>query len=335
MKKINFAIIGCGQISSKHIDAVQHSEHAQLIAVADAVPSRVQEVSKKLHIKGYIDYHKLLANPAVDVVNICTPSGLHTEMAVAAAKAGKHVILEKPMALTTKDAEKITTAFKKSKTTLSLMFQNRYNRAVQFVKEREKRLGKLNYITSQVYWYRNQNYYNNIWRGTRAMDGGVLTNQGSHYVDLVLYFKKKPITKISAFGATLGHKIESEDTITVNLTFDDGSIGNIQANTIAYPSNYEGSLTLFYDRATIKIGGTALNEIVYWKGDFENEIYKIHTKHIEETYRNGHRKVIQNMTNYLLGLEPLFIPGDAGVGPVYLIENAYISMETGRVINLK
>lgn len=335
MKKINFAIIGCGQISSKHIDAVQHSAHAQLVAVADTVMSRVQEVSKNSHVEGYTDYHQLLANPAVDVVNICTPSGLHAEIAIAAARAGKHVILEKPMALTTKDAKKIITAFKKAKITLSLMFQNRYNRAVQFVKEREKRLGKLNYITAQVYWYRNQNYYNNIWRGTRAMDGGVLTNQGSHYVDLVLYFKKKPITKISAFGATLGHKIESEDTITVNLTFDDGSIGNIQANTIAYPSNYEGSLTLFYDRATIKIGGTALNEIVYWKGDFENEIYKTQTKYAKNVYSDGHRKVIQNMTNYLLGLEPLFIPGNAGVGPVHLIENAYLSMKTGRVINLK
>lgn len=335
MKTIRFGIIGCGRISSKHLDGIIHAEHAELTAVSDVSQERMDVLTKNHKASLYLDYHELLNDPSVDVVTICTPSGLHAEIAIQAAKAGKHVLLEKPMALSSIDAKNIREAFIESKTTVGIVFQNRYNQAVSSVKAYEEKLGKLNYINAQVYWYRDQRYYDDAWHGTQAMDGGVLTNQGSHYVDLVLYFKKSKVEKVSAFGATLKHKMECEDTVTVNLAFEDGTIGNIQANTITYPSNLEGALTLFYDRATIKIGGPALNKIQYWMGDFEEVLQQSHVEQIENVYGNGHRKVIQNMVNHLLGAEELFIPGSEGIGPVEVIEGAYRSIKSGSVINLK
>lgn len=335
MKTIKFGIIGCGRISSKHVDGIINATHAQLVAVSDVSVERMNILAHKHTISTYTDYHGLLADPEVDIVTICTPSGLHSQIAIEAAKAGKHVLLEKPMALSLTDAKKIHDAFIRSKTTLGIVFQNRYNHAVSSVKAYEDKLGKLNYINAQVYWYRDQRYYDDAWHGTTAMDGGVLTNQGSHYVDLVLYFKKQKVNRVSAFGATLKHKMECEDTITVNLAFADGTIGNIQANTITYPSNLEGALTLFYDRATIKIGGPALNKIQYWMGDYESALQETHAEQIENVYGNGHRKVIQNMVNHLLGLEELFIPGSEGIGPVEIIEGAYRSIQLGNVIDLQ
>ncbi len=333
-KTVRFGLVGCGRVAPTHFDAIGQTKNAELIAIADPTPSKLHALSKELCVQGFLDYRDLISSADVDVVVICTPSGLHAEMAIASAQAGKHVILEKPMALNLSDAQKIIEAFKKTNKILTVAYQNRYNRAVRFVKTHEAQLGKLNYVSAQVYWYREQNYYNDKWHGTRAMDGGVLTNQGSHYIDLALYFKNKTVSKVSAFGATLKHKMECEDAITVNLTFSDGSIGNIQANTIAYPQNYEGSLTLFYDRATIKIGGPALNRIEYWKGDFEEETHTIHAEHIDSVYGNGHRYLIQNIVSSIGQEELPFIPGSEAIKSIEVIDAAYRSMESQTIITL-
>ena len=283
MDKVKFGIIGCGRIFKKHIGAILDNCNAEIAAICDIDENRLQDTLKNIdtaaspgiHPETYTDYKKLLNMPQIDVVNICTPSGMHATMAIDAFKAKKNVIVEKPLAMHMDDAYQIVSAMKISGKSGTISLQNRLNPAIaEFLKFRAD-LGKLNYVSSNVFWYRDQEYYNDGIHGWRDMDGGVLMNQGTHYIDMLLYLSGKKISKISSFAGTFKHKMECEDAITLNLLFDDGTIGNIQANTLSFPCNFEGSITMFFDHATVKIGGLALNRIEYWKGLHESDITEI------------------------------------------------------------
>jgi UDP-N-acetyl-2-amino-2-deoxyglucuronate dehydrogenase len=332
---LKIALVGCGRVSSKHFDGILNNSFFSLQACCDINLNVCESLRKKFPaLKIFNSYELLLKQADIDLVVIATPSGLHSPMACQALLSGKDIVLEKPVALTVKDALKIKMASEKTNRKVSVVLQNRLNRVVLYTKKYASKLVKLNYISSNVFWYRPQDYYDDGWHGTKKMDKGTLMNQGTHYADMMLYLSGKKVKQVSAFGATLKHTMECEDTITVNIMFEDGTLGNVQVNTISYPKNAEGSVTLFYDQATIKIGGLALNKIVYWQGNGENDISVIEDT-IDTIYGNGHGYFYNELARFYQGkIKTLPASLDEGIEVLKIIEAAYKSIEKNKNIRL-
>ena len=238
MKKIRFAILGCGTIGDVHARAIAELESAELVAVCDSSPERAGEYSAKYGVKAYTDYSELLSNPDIDAILICTPSGMHAEQSVKALKADKHVLVEKPMALTAKDAKAVCDAAESSDKTLSVVFQMRYTEDITYLKRviEEGRLGKLTFCDLYMKYWRDPSYYAaSAWRGTFAMDGGgALMNQGIHGVDIIHYLCGAP-RLIGARVKTLVHDIETEDTALALVEYPSGAMGVMEASTSSNP----------------------------------------------------------------------------------------------------
>ncbi|ARN79297.1 oxidoreductase [Nonlabens spongiae] len=266
MKEITVAIIGCGRIAQRHAQHINNTEGLNLVAVCDIDENKAKELGAEYsvpHIKNAGDLFKI---EDIDVVAICTPNGHHAEHSISALKAGKHVLCEKPMAISVHDCgEMIKTAEKYNKR-LFVIKQNRFNPPVAAVKKaiEENKLGKINSVQLSCFWNRNENYYHNSWKGTKELDGGTLFTQFSHFVDL-LYYLVGDVKEAKAFGANFIHEgiIEFEDTGVVILKFFNDAIGTINYTVNSYGGNMEGSLTLFGDKGTVKIGGQYLNELEY------------------------------------------------------------------------
>jgi UDP-N-acetyl-2-amino-2-deoxyglucuronate dehydrogenase len=238
VKKLNFGIIGCGRIAYKHAEAIKKNEKANLLYVCDIIEERAVDYKNKYGAERYFtDYHEMLEMPDLDVVNICTPSGMHAEMGIAAAKAGKHVIVEKPMALSLKEADALLNACDENRVKLAVCFQNRFNPPVQKLRRalEEGRFGKLTHASAVVRWFRPQDYYDQApWRGTWAMDGGCLMNQSIHNIDL-LQWMMGPVESVFGYTANNFRKIEAEDVGVAVLKFKNGALGVIEASTTIYP----------------------------------------------------------------------------------------------------
>ena len=234
-----FGIIGCGMIADFHAKAIADVRGAKLAACFDMFPKAADRVAETFGCKAYYKLEDMLADPAVEVVTIGTPSGAHMEPAVAAAKAGKHVIVEKPLEITLKRCDKIIEACKDNNVTLSAIFPSRFHNSMQELKKAVDggRFGKLTMGDAYVKWYRTQEYYDGgKWRGTWELDGGgALMNQAIHSVDLLSWFMG-PVEEISAHTATLAHeRIAVEDTAVATLKFANGALGVIEASTAAFP----------------------------------------------------------------------------------------------------
>jgi UDP-N-acetyl-2-amino-2-deoxyglucuronate dehydrogenase len=331
---IKFGLIGCGRISEKHISAISNAENAAITAICDTDKQKTEKLSDFLNInKIYTDYRQIIKDKDVDVVNICTPSGLHYIMTSEALKNGKDVILEKPISLKVSDAKKLIRLSDKYNRILLPVMQNRFNPAIALVKNNADKLGKINYIEAACFWHRTQDYYNDGWHGTKKMDGGVLMNQGIHYVDIIYYLLGSLPSEVSAFGGAYGHKMECEDVISVNVKFKNNIIASIRANTISYPENFEGSITIFFEKATIKIGGKAMNHIMNWNGEGENIGKEFENIHLEDIYGGGHREVIKNMCDIKNGVSPYMTAKDALVS-IKIIEGAYKSMAKNKTVKI-
>lgn len=238
-EKIRFGIIGCGVIGKLHAQQLSLIDDAEIVAFADIIESRAKEYAAEFGGKVYTDYIELLKNPDVDAVCICTPSGLHGEMTIAAARHGKHVIVEKPMDVKLEVADQMIAACREAGVKLSGIFQHRFDPATKRVKQLldEGKFGKLILVNAQIHWYRSDAYYASAdWRGTWELDGGgALMNQGIHTVDLLQYFGG-PIKSIFAHTTNLLHpQIEVEDTAVATVKFTNGALGTISATTCAYP----------------------------------------------------------------------------------------------------
>src|SRR5262245_41589707 len=236
---IGFGIIGCGMISRFHAKAVADIRGAKVVACQDAFPQAADKLADELGCTAYHDLDALLADPDVEVVTICTPSGLHMEPAVAAAKAGKHIIVEKPLDITLKRCDAMIEAAKKAGVVLSTIFPSRFHESSQLMKQAidKGRFGRLTMGDTYVKWFRTQQYYDSgAWRGTWKLDGGgALMNQAIHSVDLLTWLMG-PVTEITAVTATLAHqKIEVEDVATATVRFANGALGVIEATTAAFP----------------------------------------------------------------------------------------------------
>jgi len=236
---IGFGIIGCGMIANFHSKAIADVRGAELVACFDTFPASADRLASATGCRAYHDLDGMLADPNVDVVTICTPSGAHQDPAVAAARAGKHVIVEKPLEVTLKRCDKIINECQKAGVVLSTIFPSRFHESSRQLKQAidKGRFGRVTIGDAYVKWYRTQEYYDSgAWRGTWALDGGgALMNQAIHSVDLLVWLMG-PVSEISAHIATLAHqRIEVEDVATATLKFENGALGVIEATTAAYP----------------------------------------------------------------------------------------------------
>jgi UDP-N-acetyl-2-amino-2-deoxyglucuronate dehydrogenase len=262
--KLRFAIVGCGRIAQRHAEHINNK--GILAAVCDIIPERAKALGEKYNAAYFNSLEAMLSFGNFDVVSIVSPNGLHAEHSIKSLKAGFHVLCEKPMAISVHDCgEMIKTAEKYNKR-LFVIKQNRFNPPIDAVKQaiEDNKLGKIYSVQLSCFWNRNEDYYKNSWKGTKDLDGGTLYTQFSHFIDL-LYWMVGDIKSVQAYTNNYDHQgiIEFEDTGVAIVKFYNGAIGTVNYTVNSYKKNMEGSLTIFGEKGTVKIGGQYLNELEY------------------------------------------------------------------------
>ncbi len=306
MEKLKFAIIGCGRIAQRHAEHINRL--GVLVAVCDIAPMKADTLAQQYKANAYYSIKDLLAKEkSIDVVAVCTPNGLHATHSIQALNAGFNVLVEKPMAITVKDCEEMIAAAKANNKLLFPIKQNRFNPPVAAVKEAIDKgiLGKIYSVQLSCFWNRDAAYYNNSWKGTIDLDGGTLFTQFSHFIDL-LYWMNGDVEKAFAITGNFAHQgvIQFEDTGVVALQFCNGSIGTINYTVNSHGKNMEGSLTIFAEKGTVKIGGQYLNELEYQSIE-GFEITNLPKGNIANNYgtyvgsMSNHDKVYQNVIDVL------------------------------------
>lgn len=265
MQKIRYILIGCGQVAKRHLDII--SESGDLSAVCDTDEVVAKNTATQYNVPFYTSLEQLIQYVSADVAVVCTPNGLHAEHTICLLENGFHVLVEKPMALSVKDAQRMIETAKKCQRHLFTVLQNRFNPAVQAVYNaiQHKELGRLFSVQVNCFWNRNQIYYDgHAWHGNEKLDGGVLFTQFSHFVDLLLWCFG-PVKKLSAMMQNADHHYTAlhADEGAVLLQFENETIGTLQFSINSFSRNMEGSLTLLAEKGTVKIGGTYLDELVY------------------------------------------------------------------------
>jgi UDP-N-acetyl-2-amino-2-deoxyglucuronate dehydrogenase len=288
---------------------------------------------------GYTCYKTLLKEAGVDIVALCTPSGLHSMQAVQAAEAGVHVMTEKPMATRWQDGQKMVTACDAADVHLFVVKQNRRNPTLQLLKHaiEKRRFGRIYMATMNVFWSRPQSYYDSAkWRGTWEFDGGALMNQASHYIDL-LDWLIGPVESVQAQTATLARDIQVEDTAVMNVKWRSGALGTVAVTMLTYPRNLEGSITIIGETGTVRLGGVAVNEIQQWTfSEPDEDDEKIHAASYETTsiYGFGHPLYYDNIIKTLRGEAEAETDGREGLKSLEVLIAAYVSARDGKRINL-
>jgi len=377
-QKIKFALVGCGRISDKHIEAIsglyneaeltcvcdiieerafkKASEYVNLLrnsiidtisgpALSDpsSLPESIEPMTYTLpEIKEpriYTDLSDMLDHEQVDVLSICTPSGLHPVHGIMAAKRHIHVLTEKPMAVSLDMADALIRECGEAGVKLFVVLQNRLNSTVRLLKRAVDtgRFGKIHMLLSNVLWLRPQSYYDEAaWRGTCAMDGGAFLNQASHYADS-LQWLGGPIDSVTAMTGTLARRMEAEDTGSAVIKYKSGAIGNLNVSMLTYPGNLEGSLTILGQKGTVRLGGVALNRIVEWsfdEWDKDDELVATSSYDPPDIYGYGHRGYYSNVLKALRGNMSECADGPEGRKSLELISAIYKSSEEGRTIRL-
>jgi UDP-N-acetyl-2-amino-2-deoxyglucuronate dehydrogenase len=339
-RKIRIAVVGCGRISKNHFDAVaRHAGTLELAAVCDIDPVRLERHAEAHAVPGFTRYEDLLQKSDCDLVSLCTPSGLHAGQTVLAARHGKHVMTEKPMATRWQDGLDMVKACDDADVRLFVIKQNRRNATLQLLKRavEEKRFGRIHMVHLNIFWTRPQEYYDSaVWRGTWEMDGGAFMNQASHYVDL-LEWLVGPIADVQAMTGTLARDIEVEDTGVLNVRWRNGALGSMSVTMLTYPRNLEGSITILGEKGTARIGGIAVNDIQIW--DFaEPKAYDndINAANYETTsvYGFGHPLYFKNVIDVLQGRSEPETDGREGLKSLEVLIAAYISARDRRTVSL-
>lgn len=340
---IRFGLLGCGRIAKRHADLLggAHIQGATLAAVCDVFPERANEFAARYRVPACYDIAELLARADVDVISVLTPSGLHPSHAIAAARAGKHVVVEKPMALRLQDADDMIRACDEAGVKLFVVKQNRFN--VPVVKAREAleagRFGRLVLGTVRVRWCRDQAYYDqDAWRGTWAYDGGVLTNQASHHIDMLEWFFGD-VMSVHARATTALVKVETEDTAVATLKFRNGALGIIEATTAVRPKDLEGSLSILGEKGTVEIAGFAVNQIRHWNFvdplPTDKLVIEKFSVNPPNVYGFGHQAYYQHVVDCLLHQSAALVDGLQGRKSLELISALYESIETGQEVALR
>ena len=329
-KSLGFAIVGCGRIAQRH---AQHIANVgRLVAACDTVVERARNLADAHEANAYGCIEEMLrAEPNIDVVSVCTPNGLHAAHAIAALRAGCHVLCEKPMAISVADCGAMIQAAEAANRRLFIVKQNRFNPPVAAVKKLldEGRLGKIFSVQLNCFWNRDAAYYQDSWKGTVALDGGSLYTQFSHFIDL-LYWMIGDVKDACAMVDNFAHRgiVEFEDTGVVALRFHNGVLGAINFTTNAYERNMEGSLTIFAERGTVKIGGQYLNELEYQHIDGP-EITDIPPGNPANSYghyqgsMSNHDHVYRNVVDVLTRDGDIATNGYEGLKTVEIIDKIY------------
>ena len=339
-KKIKIAVVGCGRISAKHFDAISnYPDSLELVAICDVNQKIVDQHSSKFRVKGYISMLEMLDSENIDIVTICTPSGIHPDQAILAADYGVHVITEKPMATRWNDGLRMVRACDNAGVRLFVVKQNRNNSTLKLLKRAisEKRFGKIYMVNLNVFWTRPQEYYDSAkWRGTWELDGGAFMNQASHYVDLIEWLIG-PVDSVQAMTATQARDIEVEDTGVMNIRWRSGALGSMNVTMLTYPKNYEGSITVIGEKGTVRIGGVAVNEIKQWefndKRDYDDQVKSASYK-TTSVYGFGHTLYYQNVIDVLKKKKAPEIDGREGLKSLEVLIAAYLSARDGHTVSL-
>lgn len=357
--KLNFALIGCGRISLKHIDAlVANSNEIVAVAFVDVIKSRAKDraniYKEKMKEKGidvkpeiFDDYETMLEKIKPDLVSVATESGYHPFIVKDCLKNRSHVICEKPMALSIKDADMMIEYSKKYDRKLTVCFQNRFNYTVQLTRKayEEGRFGKIMYVTANVRWNRDMNYYKQApWRGTWKLDGGTLMNQCTHNIDLLSWFLGNEICEVYGVTARFCKEIEAEDFGSAIVKTKNGAIGIIEGTADTFPKNLEETLYISGTTGTVKLGGLAVNKIETWrfldqneKGDFEEKM--INTSYnlgedYQAVYGFGHTPLYKDMIDAIKNNRDPYITGEEGKKALEIILAIYKSQKTGKPVKL-
>jgi UDP-N-acetyl-2-amino-2-deoxyglucuronate dehydrogenase len=339
---LKFALVGCGRIAKRHAELLGYKQinHATLVAVCDVQAEKAKSLGERFNVPWYTDMDEMLQKESLDVLSVLSPSGLHAAHVNQLANYKKHIVVEKPMALTLKDADQMIRVCDKNDIKLFVIKQNRFN--VPIIKLREAleqgRFGKRVLGTVRVRWSRNQAYYDqDAWRGTWAYDGGVLTNQASHHIDMLEWMMGE-VESVFAKSMTALVNIEAEDTAVAVLKFQNGALGVVETTTATRPKDLEGSISILGEKGTVEVGGFAMNEMKVWQfsepkpGDEEMLAkYSVNPPYV---YGFGHKAYYQHVVDCILNDKPSLVDGLEGRKSLELISAMYESIETGKEVFL-
>lgn len=350
MQQLKVAMIGCGRIAHKHVEALLNNVQGVVLHTAcDVVASLAEGIARQYTgglaaaglpvsaVPSCTDYRQLVGNPDIQAVVIATESGKHAEIALAFLQAGKHVLVEKPMALSTADADAMMAMAAKHKVTLCVSHQNRFNPAVRKLREAVEagRFGRLVAGNARILWNRNQGYYTQApWRGTYEQDGGCLMNQCIHNIDLLQWMLGgEPQTVQAMLGNYLHPYIEAEDYGSIQIRFAGGAIGNVEGTVCVYPQNLEETLTLIGEKGTVVIGGVALNKVQVWQFadnlDTLAAVQRECNNEVDSVYGRGHTPLYADWIEAIeTGRQPL-IDGVEGKKAMSIILHAYEAEQLG------
>lgn len=328
---LNFAIVGCGRIGNRH--AGHAAKFGRLVGVCDIEGGKADELAREYNAESFHDFEAMLSSlkGKADLVAICTPNGLHAEHTIRAFENGFHVLCEKPMALSVQDCGEMIKAGEHANRRLFVVKQNRYNPPVEHLKNliEDGKLGRIYSAHLNCYWNRNDAYYANSWKGTKALDGGTLYTQFSHFIDL-MYWLVGDVRDVQCFMDNFahGHSVEFEDSGVAILRFYNGALGSVNFTINSYKQNMEGSLTLFCENGTIKIGGKYLNEIEYEniEGMDKSKIREGRPANEYGQYQgsmSNHEDVYQNVSRVLINGESMGTVGFEGLKTVEIIDKIY------------
>jgi UDP-N-acetyl-2-amino-2-deoxyglucuronate dehydrogenase len=342
---LNFCLVGCGRIAQKHAKLLGEGlvEGARLAAVCDVVPDAAKTLGERYKVPYFTNYHDMMRarGDGLDVISVLTESGYHARDCIALAPYGKHIVVEKPMALTVSDADLMIRICDQAGIKLFVVKQNRYNLPVTKLVEalRAGRFGKIVMGTVRVRWCRPQSYYDQAsWRGTWALDGGVFSNQASHHVDLLEWCLGEPVSVVAKSRTALAN-IEAEDTGAAIITFRSGAIGIVEATTAARPKDTEGSLSILGEHGLVEIGGFAVNKMRTWNfakplsGD--EEVLAKYWEDPPDVYGFGHAAYLRDVVHSIVRGSPSLVDGLEGRKSLELISAIYESIESGQEVHLR
>lgn len=339
---LKFALVGCGRIAVRHAELLSGGQilGAELVAVCDVKSDRAESFGEKHSVAYFTDMHEMMQKKEIDVVVVLTESGNHARHVIELSDYGRHIVVEKPMALTLTDADAMIAACERANIRLFVVKQNRFN--VPIVKLREAleqdRFGKLVLGTIRVRWCRPQDYYDQApWRGTWAYDGGVLANQASHHIDM-LEWMMGGVDSVFAMGSTALVNIEAEDTAVVSLRFSNGALGIIEATTATRPVDLEGSISILGEGGAVVVGGFAMNKMVSWnfvdEQPDDSTVMDRFSVNPPNVYGFGHQAYYDHVVSSILNRTPQLVDGREGRRSLEIISAIYESMETGKEIRL-
>ena len=340
---MRYCLIGCGRVSPEHVRAAKHN-NLEIAGLCDVSPENLAENLGREQLDDipvYRDYREMLRALKPELCAIATPSGYHAQMALDCLEAGAHVIIEKPIAMNLADARKIRETAARRGLTVCNNLQNRFNPAVQALRKAVEagRFGRLYSASMQLRWYRGDDYYSSAaWRGTRALDGGAMMNQGIHGIDLVNWMLGSQPKRVTALTATMARDIECED-LGMALVEYPGALASIECTTLRYPGAQEEILEFSGDLGVVRLGGTAGHVVETWRfegapADEEAIMRRLYSTNPESVYGHGHSLLYADVLRAIEENRPPLSDADAGAGALGIILGAYESAATGRAVKL-